>query len=74
VIIDCEGAMEKFTLESMREMSEVDIDIARLRLIPFYRHNCKFQRMKWEEIAEQFDTHKFDNYLLGKLHDLSDNL
>ena len=58
VIVDCEEALKKFSLESKNKMSDVDIDIARLRLIPFYYQNCKSYRMEWQEFAEQFDYYK----------------
>ena len=66
IVINCNEAIDKFTYESMLEMSLVDIDIARLRLIPFYYKNCKKTRNDWEKVANQFDDYYYKKFTLFK--------
>ena len=43
---ECENALEKFKSESVQDMNEADIVIARLRLIPFYHHHYEVRSTK----------------------------
>ena len=36
----CEGALEKFAQHEIDTLGHVDVDIARLRLLPYYRFRC----------------------------------
>ena len=45
---ECQGAWDKFT--HPQELSAVDRDIARLKLIPFYRMVCP--KLDWDAVDE----------------------
>ena len=42
-------ALDKFSKEGVSQLSEVDLAIARLRLVPFYRHLCADDD-KWDVV------------------------
>lgn len=65
VVLDCDEAIDKFNYKSMLKMSLVDIDIARLRLIPFYYNNCKKNQKEWENVANEFDSYYYKNVILN---------
>lgn len=45
---ECRGALAKF--DDVETVSAIDRDVARLRLVPYYRAVCPEQRDEWDEI------------------------
>ena len=54
----CEGALEKFAQHEIDTLGHVDVDIARLRLLPYYRFRCKSD--SWDEVEERLEQRKRD--------------
>lgn len=56
-IVYCTDALDKFQSINIDEISDVDIDIARLHFIPFYQDHCKKDSDQWQDIADKFENH-----------------
>jgi hypothetical protein len=54
---ECEMALDKFSKEDVSQLSEVDLAIARLRLVPYYRHFCADDD-KWDVVERRLEKHR----------------
>ena len=55
---ECKMALDKFSKEDVFQLNEVDLAIARLRLVPYYRYLCPASDDKWDVVERRLEKHR----------------